>query len=117
MVTRSPAKKTTPPSKAAKRPATKVRTPPKPALPAPVPEAKVKHKLVRDSFTIPKNEYATLSELKQRAIHLAHPVKKSELLRAGVRALSGMSDEALLAALRAVPSLKTGRPKDDGKSS
>ena len=116
MVTRSPAKKTTPPSKAAKRPA-KVRTPPKPALPAPVPEAKVKHKLVRDSFTIPKNEYATLSELKQRAIHLAHPVKKSELLRAGVRALSGMSDEALLAALRAVPSLKTGRHKDDGKSS
>jgi hypothetical protein len=72
-----------------------------------------KPKLVRDSFTIPKAEYAVLDELKQRAVKLAHPVKKSELLRAGIKALTAMSDAALLAALKAVPAIKTGRPKKD----
>lgn len=75
--------------------------------------SKLKHKLVRDSFTIPKSEYAVLGELKQRAARLARPVKKSELLRAGIVALSTMTDKSLLSALDAVPSLKTGRPKND----
>jgi len=75
-------------------------------------EAKPKKpKLVRDSFTIPKTEYTVLDDLKQRAIQLAHPVKKSELLRAGIKALTAMSDTALLATLKAVPAIKTGRPK------
>jgi hypothetical protein len=78
-------------------------------------EVKPKQKLVRDSFTIPKNEYALLAALKQRGVGLGHPVKKSELLRAGIAALQAMPDEALLLALRAVPSLKTGRPKNTGK--
>jgi hypothetical protein len=78
------------------------------------PDVKSKHKLVRDSFTIPKNEYAVLAELKQRGVGLGHAVKKSELLRAGIAALQAMPDQALLAALRAVPTLKTGRPKDGG---
>jgi len=75
--------------------------------------SKLKHKLVRDSFTIPKSEYAVLGELKQRAARLARPVKKSELLRAGISALSTMTDKSFLSALDAVPSLKTGRPKSD----
>ena len=73
--------------------------------------AKVKHKLVRDSFTIPKTEYLVLEALKQRAAKLTRPTKKSELLRAGIVALQGMGDKAFLAALARVPSLKTGRPK------
>ena len=32
-----------------------------------------KNKLVRDSFTIPKAEYAVLNELKQRATRLTRP--------------------------------------------
>ena len=71
---------------------------------------KAKHKLVRDSFTIPKDEYAVLAELKLRAGQLMRPAKKSEILRAGINALRGMTDKALVAALAAVPSLKTGRP-------
>lgn len=79
---------------------------------APAKPAKVKKpKLVRDSFTIPKDEYAALAALKQRCAGLDHPVKKSELLRAGIQALAALGDKALLAALKAVPSLKTGRPK------
>ena len=70
-----------------------------------------KPKLVRDSFTIPKDEYAVIEALKQRANALAQPVKKSELLRAGLKMLAGLSDAALRSALQAVPSIKTGRPK------
>ena len=83
---------------------------PAPALPAKEVRAK-KPKLVRDSFTIPKDEYAVIEALKQRANALAQPVKKSELLRAGLKMLAGLSDAALRSALQAVPSIKTGRPK------
>ena len=79
----------------------------------PLPEKAVKPKkpkLVRDSFTIPKAEYLVLDELKQRAAVLARPVKKSELLRAGIKALAAMADAAFLAALADVPAIKTGRP-------
>ena len=72
-----------------------------------------KPKLVRDSFTIPKTEYAVLNELKDRATQLALPVKKSELLRAGIKALAAMSDAAFVATLGTVPAIKTGRPKND----
>ena len=69
-----------------------------------------KHKLVRDSFTIPKAEYTVLDDLKQRAARLTHSAKKSELLRAGVKALAAMSDTEFLHALKQVPAIKTGRP-------
>jgi hypothetical protein len=71
-----------------------------------------KNKLMRDSFTIPKSEYAVLEALKLRAATLARPSKKSEVLRAGIVVLTAMSDKAFVAALNAVPSLKTGRPKN-----
>jgi hypothetical protein len=69
-----------------------------------------KPKLVRDSFTIPKAEFAAIETLKNRAIALGTSVKKSELLRAGLMALQGLNDAAFKAALAAVPTLKTGRP-------
>lgn len=69
-----------------------------------------KPKLVRDSFTIPKTEYAVLEELKLRASKLGRPTKKSEVLRAGVQALAAMGDAAFLATVNAVPAVKTGRP-------
>lgn len=70
-----------------------------------------KPKLVRDSFTIPKSEYAAIEALKTRAIALGTSVKKSELLRAGLMALVAMNDAAFKAATAAVPTLKPGRPQ------
>ena len=70
-----------------------------------------KPKLVRDGFTMPKDEYQVLDALKVRALGLEKHVRKSELLRAGVQALSAMTDRAFLKAIGAVPTLKTGRPK------
>ena len=96
---------------AAKTPRTAAKPAPTKKAAAPAKPAKVKKpKLVRDSFTIPKDEYTALVELKQRCTKLAQPAKKSELLRAGIKALTALSDKALLAALKAVPSIKTGRP-------
>ena len=69
-----------------------------------------KPKMIRDSFTIPKTEYVVIDALKERAGKLSRAAKKSELLRAGVKALAAMSDAAFLAALSAVPTIKTGRP-------
>ena len=69
-----------------------------------------KPKLVRDSFTIPKDEYQALSDLKVRMTKLMQPAKKSELLRAGLKALMALPDAAIKKALIAVPSIKTGRP-------
>lgn len=77
------------------------------------PAKEKKPKLVRDSFTIPKGEYAMLAELKQRAGKLAVQIKKSELLRAGIKALSGMPDATFLTTLKLVPIIKTGRPGKD----
>ena len=69
-----------------------------------------KPKLVRDSFTFPKDEYAAIESLKLRGAKLNQPAKKSELLRAGLKLLVSLTDQQLLAALQAVPAIKTGRP-------
>ena len=89
--------------KAAKPAKVEVKAEPKPK----------KAKLVRDSFTIPKPEYLVLDEIKQRAQTLARPVKKSEILRAAIKSLAALTNVALLAALAAVPAIKTGRPSTE----
>lgn len=105
----APAKKAASPSISASPPTTEVSA----SLIAPI---KQKIKLVRDSFAMPKNEYLALSDLKLRSARLGLLAKKSEILRAGVAALSKMSDTLFATALDAIPSLKTGRPKDSKKS-
>lgn len=102
-------KKATPKKATAPVPLSKAFAPAKTAKPAPVQKPK-KPKLVRDSFTIPKAEYLVLDELKARAVKLTRPTKKSELLRAGIKALAALSDAAFLTALEQVPAIKTGRP-------
>ncbi len=101
----------------AAKPSTPVTPTPAPTAAKPVAKPKLakadkikKPKLVRDSFTIPKAEYGVLADLKQRAAKLTSPAKKSELLRAGIKALASMSDGAFVAALKVVPTIKTGRP-------
>jgi hypothetical protein len=96
--------------------ASKAAKPVKAARQAPVAEAPAaetrapKLKLVRDSFTIPRTEYQQLEVLKLRLVALLRPTKKSELLRAGVKLLASLADDALLAAVNEVPAIKTGRP-------
>ncbi|HEY3047447.1 MAG TPA: hypothetical protein VGJ72_08290 [Polaromonas sp.] len=109
---KSPTAKAPAPKKASVKKATTKRPLSKAFAPAKAEKAAKpkKPKLVRDSFTIPKAEYLVLDELKQRAAKLTRPAKKSELLRAGIKALAALSDAAFLTALEQVPAIKTGRP-------
>jgi len=118
---RHTATRATPAKSARSQAAAKAATPParKPTVKAtaPVP-AKTdkankpkKAKLVRDSFTIPKDEFVVIQTLKARGQKLGRPVKKSELLRAGIKLLAAQTDANFKAALSQVPTIKTGRPK------
>lgn len=100
------------PAKTATAKTTTAKVVVKPVLLTPIekPLKPKKIKLVRDSFTIPKPEYLILDNLKLRATNLKYPIKKGELIRAGIKALAAMADPQLLEALKAVPLLKTGRP-------
>ena len=69
-----------------------------------------KDKVVRDSFTMPKSDYAKLAELKQRCLDGGVSVKKSELLRAGLALLAAVPPKRLIAAVSALDTVKTGRP-------
>lgn len=70
-----------------------------------------KPKLVRDSFTIPEDDYALFTSLKQRALATGTEVKKSEVLRAGLSLLAKLDDAELVKAIGLVERIKTGRPK------
>lgn len=74
-----------------------------------------KVQLVRDSFTMPENEYAVIATLKKRLQGAGAAAKKSELLRAGIALLANMKDAELVAALARVEKIKTGRPAKAGK--
>ena len=76
---------------------------------------KVKAKLIRDSFTMPREDWDLIQTLKERALGFKRPTKKSELLRAGLQVLVGLSDAKLQLALERLTPLKAGRPKGSGK--
>ncbi len=73
------------------------------------PEIKVK--TVRDSFTMPKVEYEKINDLKQTCLKAGLHVKKNELLRAGLRALSTLSVTQLKQEIGKLDTIKTGRLK------
>jgi len=70
-----------------------------------------KPKMVRDSFTIPKEDYALFAVLKQRALTAGVEIKKGELLRAGIVMLNSLGDAAFFKAIDTIERIKTGRPK------
>lgn len=70
-----------------------------------------KLKMVRDSFTMPADDYSKLDILKSQCLENGIDIKKSELLRAGLIALSKMPPHALINAVKEVEKIKTGRPK------
>jgi Arc/MetJ-type ribon-helix-helix transcriptional regulator len=68
-------------------------------------------KVVRDSFTMPQSDYALIAELKEKALASGLHVKKSELLRAGLRLLAKSNATQLKRAVAGLEKIKTGRPK------
>jgi hypothetical protein len=70
-----------------------------------------KIKVVRDSFTMPQKEYQKIAEIKAICMKARMHVKKSEVLRAGLKALAKLNDTQLKRSLSELEKIKTGRPK------
>ena len=70
-----------------------------------------KVKVVRDSFTMPQNEYQKIAEIKAICLKAKLHVKKSEVLRAGLKLLAGLNVVQLKHALVSLEKIKTGRPQ------
>ena len=96
---------------------TKTKKMPKPLRPAAAktPTAadkpKKRIKMIRDSFTMPRDDFGLIAVLKERALSRRRVAKKSELLRAGLHALSALDDAKLCSALNALTPLAVGRPR------
>lgn len=105
---KTPVKKAPAAAKVVVEPAEKVVRA-EPAAKKPKKEQKVK--VVRDSFTMPEGEYRKIAEIKEAALQAGQPVKKSEVLRAGLKALAAMTPAQLKRALAGLEKIKTGRPK------
>lgn len=105
LVVTSPAKRPTAPPKV-------LATPVQADSPQPVLDAlRAKAKLVRDSFTMPQQDFGLIAVLKDRALGFKRPAKKSELLRTGLHALQQLTNAQLRSALDSLAPLKAGRPK------
>jgi len=78
------------------------------------PEAKPgkqkKARLVRDSFTMPEDEYQLIATLKKRCLDAGVAARKSEILRAAITGLAKLGDAELIAAIQSLEIIKTGRP-------
>jgi len=74
-------------------------------------KSSAKQKVVRDSFTMPQNDYALIATLKEKALASGVQMKKSELLRAGLHLLAKSSLAQLKKSVADLEAIKTGRPK------
>lgn len=91
----------------------------KPVAPAPAPVGKAdkkaakpkKVKQVRDSFTMPENEYAVLAQVKKTCLKAGVEIKKSDLLRIGVSLIKNLKIADIKDILAGLTPLKVGRPK------
>ncbi len=90
-----------------------------PPIPAPAPAAEPERSLasaesrrqkkVRDRFSMPREDYALIDTLKERAGSLELKARKSELLRAGLHALTQLNNDEFRALLDALPPVKKKR--------
>lgn len=75
-----------------------------------LPKVETLPKVVRDSFTMPEDDYVLIGELRSRCLSRGVNVTKAEVLRAGVQLLMALEDEALLSAMAGLKKVRTGRP-------
>jgi hypothetical protein len=66
--------------------------------------------VVRDTFTFPEADYALIAEIQDRCLRSATMINKSEIVRAGLKALTRMSDVELAEIVGGLTKVKPGRP-------
>ena len=67
--------------------------------------------IIRETFSLPPSDSALIDQLRQRSAAQGVMLNRSEILRAGLAALSTLSDSKLVEIGNLVPKMKTGRPK------
>ena len=72
-------------------------------------EAPAREKVIRDGFTMPASDYALIAQVQATSLQAGRSVTKSEVLRAGLHALSTMSLTELQEVLSRVEKVKVGR--------
>ena len=70
-----------------------------------------KSRLIRDSFTIPEDEYQVLVATKKRIIKSGLEVRKTEIVRIGLALVGKVGLAELKKHLGALKKLQSGRPK------
>lgn len=73
-------------------------------------------RVIRDSFTMPNNDYSRIAAIRQRCLKRGVSATKSEVLRAGLAALDAMTDKEVAETLERLPKVKTGRPSINGSA-
>ena len=78
---------------------------------------KKRQKSVVKTFTMPIDDYDALLAIKKRCLRAGIDTNKSEILRAGIKALSQMKSKELVLHMQKIPKSIAGRPKQDGDDS
>lgn len=65
--------------------------------------------VVRDTFSMPAGDHALIEQLRVRAAKQGRNTNKSEVIRAGLKALSGVPADQLVALLEGLERVKPGR--------
>ena len=71
----------------------------------------VQEKVIRDTFSLPQTDYKLIDALRKRCLKAETSVTKSEIIRAGLHALSAMNNQELSQTLKSLLKIKAGRPK------
>lgn len=75
------------------------------------PDAPLAEKVIRDSFTMPTEDYQLITIIRERCLKQGIVLNKSETLRAGLLTLFSLPDAELIEAVNSVKKVKSGRPK------
>lgn len=65
--------------------------------------------VVRDTFSMPPDDYALIAELRTRAARAGHIATKSDMVRAGLHALTALDEQQLVKAISALVRVLPGR--------
>ena len=73
-------------------------------------KARYVEKVIRDGFSMPASDQQLIQDIRIKSLKLGVDTNKSEIVRAGLRALMDLPDSKLTTLLKSVPKIKTGRP-------
>lgn len=69
-------------------------------------------RVVRDSFSMPEDEYRTVATVQKRMIKKEKVVSKSEVVRAAFAVLNRLNDKELVELFDSLPKVRPGRPAE-----